>query len=344
MTSMKDKTKIVKDVMQKGVADKATFGTNPSDPWSAKSNIAETALLNQFLKSRGVNPKFVTKNQKVGFSKTGAFDRWLQNHMSGGRLQIPKSADTGPHLEDVVPSGHATDFHGGNSHVPSPAASAQARINSRTSRHNIIKSIKTGGLRKEEVDKKDVVSMDIPLLIRMLELAREDIKSDMDLHKVVEKLINIRKKGVLTMDDYEYVSSIKESLAIFEDKFQDTYAATQAVGTEVEDPDKGPENPRLSAKKSAKMVKELYKKIREDMYAWDAEDKDTKQPLGKKAKLLQQPDIKNMGDNKAQAAAVLTGGTTMTGQPRDDVEFDPMLKVRPNQPGQPTQTQSNTKR
>ena len=62
----------------------------------------------------------------------------------------------------------------------------------------------------EEADKKDTVTVDIPLLIRLLELAREDIKSDMDLHRVVERLIDIRNKGILTMDDYDFIAHIKE--------------------------------------------------------------------------------------------------------------------------------------
>ena len=57
-------------------------------------------------------------------------------------------------------------------------------------------------------DKKDTVTFDIPLLIRTLELAREDLKSDADLHRVVERLINIRNRGALTMYDYNYISGI----------------------------------------------------------------------------------------------------------------------------------------
>lgn len=64
----------------------------------------------------------------------------------------------------------------------------------------------------EAVDKKDTVTVDIPLLIRLLEHAREDIKSDADLHRVVEKLISIRNNGVLTMADYDTVVSIKEEV------------------------------------------------------------------------------------------------------------------------------------
>jgi hypothetical protein len=44
------------------------------------------------------------------------------------------------------------------------------------------------------------------LLLRVLELTREEIKTDADLHRVVERLIDIRNKGVLTMDDYEVIA------------------------------------------------------------------------------------------------------------------------------------------
>ena len=63
----------------------------------------------------------------------------------------------------------------------------------------------------EATDKKDQVILNIPLLIRVLELAREDIKTDMDLHRVVEKLIQIRNKGVLTMKDYNTIAHIREN-------------------------------------------------------------------------------------------------------------------------------------
>lgn len=65
---------------------------------------------------------------------------------------------------------------------------------------------------KEEVDEKDTVTMDIPLLIRVLEYAREDAKTDMDLHKVVENLINMRGGGTMTMDMYNKIVSIKEEI------------------------------------------------------------------------------------------------------------------------------------
>jgi DNA polymerase III sliding clamp (beta) subunit (PCNA family) len=60
-----------------------------------------------------------------------------------------------------------------------------------------------------KIDKQDSVTMDIPLLIRTLELAREDVKSDAELHHVVENLLKLKNKKVLTMDDYDYIAHVK---------------------------------------------------------------------------------------------------------------------------------------
>lgn len=62
----------------------------------------------------------------------------------------------------------------------------------------------------ERADAKDTVTFDIPLLIRVLELTREKIKSDVDLHKMVERLIKIRRKGILTMQDYKLITRLRE--------------------------------------------------------------------------------------------------------------------------------------
>jgi len=115
---------------------------------------AEEGLLHRYLMSRGIDPRYVTKDVRISHSKSGQFLKWKSQH-NQDNVRDPMS---------------------------------------------------------EEVDKKDTVTLDIPLIIRVLELAREDLKSDMDLHKVVEKLIEIRNKGTLTMDDYEFIANIKEEV------------------------------------------------------------------------------------------------------------------------------------
>ena len=53
----------------------------------------------------------------------------------------------------------------------------------------------------------DTVEMDIPLLLRMLEFAREDAKNDLDLHHVTEKMIELSKSGEpLSMHDYSNIT------------------------------------------------------------------------------------------------------------------------------------------
>jgi len=49
------------------------------------------------------------------------------------------------------------------------------------------------------------VTMNIPLLIRVLEYVREDVKSDVDLHKIVERMISLSNKGTLKMDSYNRI-------------------------------------------------------------------------------------------------------------------------------------------
>jgi hypothetical protein len=55
----------------------------------------------------------------------------------------------------------------------------------------------------------DTATLDIPLLIRLLEYAKEDAQTDMDLHKVAENIIKLSKEGkTLTMSDYNSIVSI----------------------------------------------------------------------------------------------------------------------------------------
>ena len=55
----------------------------------------------------------------------------------------------------------------------------------------------------EQFNPSDKVTLDIPLFIRLLEYAREDAKTDMDLHNVAEKAIALSETGkTLTMADY----------------------------------------------------------------------------------------------------------------------------------------------
>lgn len=415
--------KRLKAIVKKSpTAENPTFGTDPKDPWSTKANLAETALLNRYLKSRGINPGFVSKDQKVSHSKTNQFKVWMDAH-----------------INDTV---------------------------------------------RESVDKKDTVTFDIPLLIRVLEFAREDLRTDIDLHKMVERLINIRGKGTLTMNQYgrivkedvselndeehsiidaciselnetyfgprgdkllarsraahasgdkttgsrahklamkageryrskpdnaakatahimggatqdykdqeakrgignvrdhvevdadlveakeanyggDYQDSVKALKAKAEKKpvdmkslaarMQASYAKDKMKKESLEpmaacnQPGDGANTPDdvepqrtgkklIQMSKSAKMVKAIHKKavygesLDEELYDTDKEDKSV--ATSKKTK-LEKPGTDTVTREQPQAAAVLTGGKTLTGAPRDTIEIDPMLKMRKQTP------------
>ena len=64
---------------------------------------------------------------------------------------------------------------------------------------------------------KDTIKLDVPLFIRLLEYAREDAKSDMDLHELTDNIIEMSSEGrVLSMDDYEFVLPTNEEAELRE--------------------------------------------------------------------------------------------------------------------------------
>lgn len=69
----------------------------------------------------------------------------------------------------------------------------------------------------------DKVTMDVPLLLRIMEYSKEDAKTDMDLHHVVEKLVSLSSEGqVLNMDHYDkLIGSVSEQGAPAEKLIKD---------------------------------------------------------------------------------------------------------------------------
>lgn len=67
------------------------------------------------------------------------------------------------------------------------------------------------GQWSESTEGVDSIQVDVPLMIRLLEYAREDAQTDMDLHHVAERLIELSQQGrTLNMNDYNKICSTKE--------------------------------------------------------------------------------------------------------------------------------------
>jgi hypothetical protein len=53
---------------------------------------------------------------------------------------------------------------------------------------------------------KPVIRLDVPLMIRLLEYAKEEAKTDIELHEMVERMMELCEYGeVLEMDDYDEI-------------------------------------------------------------------------------------------------------------------------------------------
>lgn len=51
----------------------------------------------------------------------------------------------------------------------------------------------------------DVIKINVPTFVRILELAREEVKNDPDLHDIAEIAVRLSDEGVITMDDYDAI-------------------------------------------------------------------------------------------------------------------------------------------
>ncbi len=69
----------------------------------------------------------------------------------------------------------------------------------------------------------DIVQLDVPLFIRLLELAREDVKQDADLHDVAEAVIKLSQQGPVTMAAYDQIVGFMQKQGKSEVKDEDFY-------------------------------------------------------------------------------------------------------------------------
>lgn len=51
----------------------------------------------------------------------------------------------------------------------------------------------------------DIIKLDVPVFLRLLELAKEEVKNDMDLHDIAEIAAKMSQDRVITMDDYDSI-------------------------------------------------------------------------------------------------------------------------------------------
>ena len=51
----------------------------------------------------------------------------------------------------------------------------------------------------------DIIKINVPTFIRILELVREEVKNDPDIHDIAEIAVKLSDEGVISMDDYDSI-------------------------------------------------------------------------------------------------------------------------------------------
>jgi len=324
----KKKMKNFKELRNEIDPKNATFGTNrnPWDPWSQKADIAEgrESLLDKYISSLGFDPDVIPLNQKIGYSKDRAFEKWKADRVSRSKVQEEVSAKTDDNFRSYIASRKnqlEEDVAGDQVHIHSGEhAGTKGTI---VGFHGDVYEVKPHDGGKNVYPHKDHV--------KVTKSVDEDSKFGMSPHthetrKKLNKLVSRAAKHREIKTPPGSMHGLRK-----EDKFADSYAASPTVGMETENKSK--------ANKLVHIMKK--RKLGEDLYDHEKEDKSV-QTYGKKPKFDKADEKENSGENKPKAAAVMSGGTTLTKQKRDTIEIDPLMRMRPGQPD-PTKKEDKKK-
>lgn len=363
---MSDNFKKVKALLQRPAPPKK-FGTDPMEPWSAPNQVAEDSIkgerastLARYLKSRGINPTFVSKNQRIAHTKSDSYRKWMRDHMFEEVEELDevltKATTAGETIHDFVHSKNkifAGDskkqrirralgayYKKQNEEIDKDmtemyGSSAQVFHNPQEYLDSIQK--------KKETEKKSVSK--VTNLVKkpnstQMTVKKEDVSEEkkdtrtasekmsdyaVKRHKVYQDIADKQKEHVKKWNE-DHKDEPHLQIPVKEDIQQDSQSATQTtfdMGNNTDD-----------TSQTFNRVKRAMKKkhVKEDTYDWEKADKSVASP-GKKPKMDKSNEKDGEGVAKPKAAAVLSGGTTMTGEPRDTIEIDPSMRGRPGQDG-----------
>jgi len=413
---------LIKSIVKKNAAEKPTFGTDPRDPWSTKSNVTEDAALNRFLLSRGINPKHVTKDQKVAHSKMGEFLKWKRDHMYeqtsepsptikrqreleqskrhqtpivkgvaeakdeeysdphmavnqlktimhnaeeliemlGDDTDLPEWVESkitlaedyimtvanymrsemhesynGPRGDKLIAVSHAAYDAGDKAkskraHTLAMKAGERYRSNP-VNRDKAISHIMSGANKDYTSGKtrtNDSVEIDgTPI---------QEGSAALRLAQALRKEREARELKDKSREAAERNEKARQTPMKTESALEDPQSATQTPFDGANSPDDSVNNKRMAEmSKSARIIKSIYKKkgMNEELYDHEKESKSVAS-YGKKPKMSANEKKMETVGAQPKAAAVMSGGTTLTGETRDTVEIDPMMKVKPGLMGQ----------
>lgn len=71
----------------------------------------------------------------------------------------------------------------------------------------------------------DIIKINVPTFLRILELVREEVKNDPDIHDITEIATTLSKNKVISMDDYDKIVNYMKNQGNDEKEVADSYNA-----------------------------------------------------------------------------------------------------------------------
>ena len=352
---MASKSKDMVKGIVKNPAPKSTYGTDPNDPWSTKLGITENItsrrsdLLKKFYKAKGYNINYISKNQRVGQAKTGEFDKWKADHgiyeedseqidelnkdtlysyaSKANKNLDAKHRELGPKIKsNDAPAANKISntiknrmagLDRADDRLQKEARMSAAEKLSRAFDKQRAKSDASLRRTPSSIPKKEVAEETDAISVKQI----RSQTADSPTHKRMNQLNKAAQIGTI-----KTVHAPAENGLRKEDNINDPQCATQSPFDGANTPD---DVAPKKTTKASKMVKEIYAKhrLKEDLYDHEKDDKGPG-TYGKPPKVNKKVEVNDNDEKGVNARMVLKGGTTLTGEKRDTIEIDPMLKNR----------------
>ena len=308
--------------------------------------LSESKLLNRYLSSRGISYDNLTPIQKISHSKSSAFLNWVK--LNGARQDVFKEELEQEMNEVLTKDASAGDWIRDFIHSDNPKFAGK----SKEKRQKMALAAYYAKQKNEEVEELDELNKDT--LYSYAKKSEKDQGDQFDKigkgirdndpksanaasHKFTKRSVGqSRAEKRLNSESLEIPElQLSELTSNLLARYKTGAAASAKAADAAGNYKKGDRRFKGILNATKKQFGNDLKKhnqtvTKEEIEDWEKEDKSVA-TYGKKPKFKTVDPKDSLGDNKPHAAAVLSGGKTLTGSPRDTIEIDPIMRLRQGQ-------------
>jgi hypothetical protein len=298
--------------------------------------LSESKLLDRYLKARGISPNNLTPIQKISHSKSSSFLNWVK--LNGARQDVFKEELEQEMNEVLSKDASAGDWIHDFIHSDNPKFAGK----SKEKRQKMALAAYYAKKKNEEVEDlgEKYTAKELKMAGGIAKDKRyaggnmtgasnvmDKIKPGLSQTKQAQKALR-QANEVVEVPDLQLSELTTNLLARYKTAAHASAKSADAAGNYK----KGDRRFKGILKATTKQFDNDLKKhnqyvkpVKEELYDGEKEDKSVA-TYGKKPKFKTVDPKESYGENKPQAAAVLTGGKTLTGTTRDTIEIDPIMR------------------